>query len=125
MAKQETDIVVAIMKALSPLGVRLFKNVRGRFYTMDKKRIVSAGLQMAGASDLIGYKIVTITPDMVGKKFAQFLVIEAKSENGTTFDDQDTFIETVDKNGGLSGAAWSVADALEIAGLSDAVMSKQ
>ncbi len=46
MAKQETDIAHQIMLDLAPLGVRLFKNSRGLFYTLDVVEKIKSAFKM-------------------------------------------------------------------------------
>ena len=69
-----------------------------------------------GSSDLIGYKVVDITPDMVGKQVAVFTAIEVKTLRGRASDLQDKFIQQVKQDGGLAGIARSVTEAKEIIG---------
>lgn len=114
MAKIETDIVHDIQKTLSPMGARLWKNVRGMFLTLNGARTVRAGLQADGASDLIGFRPLLITPDMVGTTIAQFVCLEIKSATGVVSPQQRHFIEFVKKSGGVSGVARSAEDAARI-----------
>lgn len=102
MAVNETNIVHAIMKEVSNAGGRCWKNVRGFFYTKEGTPI-KAGLLCDGSSDLIGYRIVTITSDMVGKRIAQFMALEIKIETGRVSPEQANFITHIKENGGLSG----------------------
>lgn len=58
------------------------------------------------SGDLIGWRPVFITPDMVGKVIAQFTSIECKGENSKTKKSraraQERWAELVRKNGGLA-----------------------
>lgn len=114
MAKEETDITSNIRIDLSGFGVRVFKNVRGMFYTLDKKRKVKAGLMAPGASDLIGGTPVLITPDMVGRTIAVFTVIEVKTKDGKASGDQGDFITYVREMGGFAGVARNPQEARRI-----------
>lgn len=114
MAKRETDITHEIMIDSSPHGPRLWKNVRGMFLTLDGARKVRAGLQAAGASDLIGFTPVLVTPDMVGSIVAIFTAIETKTATGSASQEQTNYINFVSNNGGYAGIARSAADALKI-----------
>lgn len=59
------------------------------------------GVGPNGASDWLGYRIVTITPEMVGKTLAQFVAVEAKAPDAGAPDDaQIRFIERVNASGG-------------------------
>lgn len=62
---------------------------------------VRYGVGPNGASDWIGYRSVTITPDMVGTEIAQFIAVEAKAPDARTPDDaQLRFIGRIRKAGG-------------------------
>ncbi len=138
MAKQETDIAHQIMLDLAPLGVRLFKNSRGLFYTLDVVekiksafkmggwqsvlktissgglRKIRAGLSPNGSSDLIGFTVIEITPDMVGKKIPVFTAIETKTANGKATPEQDNYIQAVRRYNGFAGVARNTQDAKKI-----------
>ena len=136
MASKETAVVNAIMKDMSPLGVRLFRNVRGNFYTLDSVRALiaavrsmnklsisvaiqnlrqlAAGLLAPGASDLIGFTPVVITQDMVGQKIAVFCAVECKTETARPSPEQLHFCDFIRKSGGLAGIARSPEDARKI-----------
>ena len=120
-----------IQMAWSSLGNRLFRNnvgfawigqvVRVQTYTMmgigpgdvvlKNARPFHAGLCL-GSSDYIGWKIVTITEDMVGTKIAQFAAIETKSNTGRASKEQKSFIEIVNKSGGHGRIAKSLEESL-------------
>ena len=103
MAKTETDIVHRCMMMASACGATVFKNVRGVFLTLDGSRKVRAGLQITGSSDLIGWKSVVITPDMVGNRVAVIVCAEIKTPTGVASHEQLRFIDTVQKAGGIAG----------------------
>jgi hypothetical protein len=73
-------------------------------------RKVHFGLR-PGSADLVGWKTVTITPDMVGKKVAVFLSIETKSETGTLDDEQLNWLRQVQSHGGIAAMAKTEAAA--------------
>ena len=109
----EMNRLRAIMLGLSTPGVRLFRNNCGALKDADG-RLIRYGVANPGGSDLIGWKSVTITPEMVGQKLAIFLAIEVKGERTRVTDQQRNFIERVRLDGGLAGVARSVEDALAI-----------
>lgn len=117
MAAGETSVTNDIMLALSKSGCTVFKNVRGLFLTLDKKRKVRAGIQMDGASDLIGFTRVKITQDMVGRTLPIFTAIEVKTPapNKTyASTEQLDFIKAIKENNGIAGVARSPEDAKKI-----------
>lgn len=69
------------------------------------------GRPVVGASDLIGWTTVTITPDMVGQKVAVFTAGEAKPRRrGTASEEQERFINQVLADGGIAGVVRSPTD---------------
>lgn len=136
MAKEETDIVHRIMLDTSKLGARLWKNVRGEFFTkpevyglidaaksLNPTRIlkacrqlrrIKAGLMAADSSDLIGFRPVLITQDMVGSTLPVFTALEVKTETGAVRKGQSDFCDFIAKNGGFSGICRSTEDAKKI-----------
>jgi hypothetical protein len=74
---------------------------------------VRYGLQ-PGSSDLIGWRTVTITPEMVGQQVAVFTSIEVKTPTGRVKPEQQQWLDAVLSAGGIAGVARSVEDALRI-----------
>lgn len=106
MAKEETEITHAIISEAYKSDCFLSKNVRGLFTRWkkgDRGQPIRAGWGENGASDLIGFMPVTITPEMVGKTVAVFVAVEVKTEAGIVSDEQSAFLEIVKKKGGISG----------------------
>ena len=67
-----------------------------------------------GFSDTFGFRVIEITPDMVGQKIAQFVAIEVKTSKGRASDEQSKFIDVVNKNGGCGGICRSREDAIKL-----------
>jgi hypothetical protein len=76
-------------------------------------RPVSFGLAR-GSADLIGWRTVTITPDMVGSTIAVFTSIEVKTATGRLRPEQQQWLDAVQAAGGIAGVARSVEDAQQI-----------
>ena len=72
------------------------------------------GVGSPGGSDLIGYRKVTVTPEMVGQEIPVFAAIEVKTAKGRATKDQQRFIEHIRDAGGIAGIARSVDDAKNI-----------
>lgn len=109
----ETNILRSILLEVgSRADVRLFRNNVGVATFPDGSR-VAYGLA-PGSSDIIGFKQVTVTPEMVGQKVAIFVAIEVKREKGRISANQLTFIEAVRKFGGIAGIAKSASEALNL-----------
>lgn len=97
--------------------VRLFRNQVGALKDITG-RTVHFGMHK-GSSDLIGLRIVTVTPDMIGQRLAIFAAIEVKAPGGKhpVTEDQERFIEFIRKAGGLAGVARNPTQARHILGL--------
>ena len=46
-----------------------------------------------GSSDLIGFKTVKITPEMIGQEIAQFVLLEIKTESGKLTNVQHNWLQ--------------------------------
>lgn len=89
-----------------------FKNGR---LILDNARRFFAGL-CVGSSDLIGWRTVVVTPDMVGQRVAVFAAIEVKAKRGSPTTEQRAFTGAVNLAGGRAGFARSVDEARIIVG---------
>lgn len=118
MANAETDLQQRIRLALGthPL-LRLFRNNSGSLPDPRTGRYVQFGVASPGGSDLIGWRTITVTPDLVGHQLAIFTAIEVKTATGRATPAQRNFIHAVREAGGIAGIARSVADALKIASI--------
>lgn len=110
MGARETDISNRIRVELSKLGARLFRNQRGKHLSLDGKRVVTTGL-FPGASDLIGWTAIVVTPEMVGRTLAVFTSIEVKVGNKQATEDQERWIAAVESDGGIACVAHSPDEA--------------
>lgn len=105
----ESEIVADVRLALSKGPNRLFRNNVGAL--MDARgRLVSYGL-CVGSSDLIGWRTVEITPEMIGRKIAVFVALEGKMPGAYMTKEQQLFVEAVERAGGISGMFRSVQEA--------------
>jgi hypothetical protein len=111
MASEQT-IQQQIRLALSRGPVRLWRNNTGAMRD-ERGQLVRFGL-CPGSADLIGYRSLEITPDMVGQRVAVFTAVEVKAERGRPTPEQTAFLEHVVAAGGRAGIARSVADAERI-----------
>jgi hypothetical protein len=108
MASEQT-IQQQIRIACSHGATRLWRNNTGTLRDQHG-RPVQFGL-CKGSADLIGYRTVTITPDMVGQQVAVFASIEVKTPTGRIRPEQQQWLDTVRAAGGIAGVARSVSDA--------------
>lgn len=129
---EETNIVRRIL-LLGIAGIRLFRNNSGSAWigssvvikkreqvwlnpgdvVVKQGRFFTAGL-CTGSSDIIGFKSVDVTPEMVGSRVAVFTAIEAKTKSGRISKEQIAFIEMVNKHGGISFIATNENEAGEL-----------
>jgi hypothetical protein len=105
----EQEIQQKIRLACSRGSVRLMRNNTGTLKDQHG-RPVSFGL-CKGSADLIGWRTVTVTPDMVGQQVAVFASIEVKSATGRIRPEQQQWLDVVQAAGGIAGVARSVEDA--------------
>jgi hypothetical protein len=114
MANVETKIQQEIRLGLGMRDdVRLFRNQVGQLPDPRTGRPVQFGLAK-GSADLVGWKTITVTPDMVGKEVAIFTSIEVKALKGRATENQQAWMNCVEKAGGIAGIARSTEDAVEI-----------
>jgi hypothetical protein len=114
MANAETDLQQRIRLALgSRSDLRLFRNNTGTLPDPRTGRPVQFGLAR-GSADLIGWRTITITPEMVGTQIAVFTSIEVKTPTGHLTPEQRNWLGAVRKAGGIAGVARSICDANEI-----------
>lgn len=99
----------AWLSSLGPAGVHRLKD--GSIH-IEAPRPIALGLglpngdPLVGASDLIGWTTVEITPEMVGRRVAVFTAVETKrTKGGKASEDQINFVEQVKQAGGIAGIA--------------------
>ena len=108
----EQSIQQHIRLTCSTGATRLFRNNTGTLRDQHG-RPVSFGLAK-GSADLIGWRTVTITPEMVGQQVAVFTSIEVKTPTGRVKPEQQQWLDAVQAAGGIAGVARSVEEALRI-----------
>tara|TARA_A100001037_G_scaffold271616_1_gene267245 strand:- start:88 stop:486 length:399 start_codon:yes stop_codon:yes gene_type:complete len=114
VANSETKLQQEIRLALGTIpSLRLFRNQVGQLPDPRTGRYVQFGLAK-GSSDLVGFKTVKITPEMIGQEVAQFVSIEIKTERGKLTEVQQNWLQKVHDSGGIVGVARSIQDALKI-----------
>ncbi|MEN9862217.1 MAG: hypothetical protein RLZZ515_2699 [Cyanobacteriota bacterium] len=114
MPNAETDLQQRIRLAVGTRpDARLFRNQVGSLPDPRTGRLVTFGLAR-GSADLIGWRTVVITPEMVGQRVAVFTSIEVKTPTGRMRPEQQAWLGVVRGSGGIAGVARSVQDANEI-----------
>lgn len=111
MTQKETNVWKQLLIDLSPFGFRLFRNQRYKGKT-DKGAWIDCGVGGDGGSDLIGGRIITVTPDMVGKQIMQFVAIETKHGKNGASKEQKDFLNAVNQCGGLGILAYCTEDVI-------------
>ena len=105
----EQQIQQHIRLTCSTGATRLFRNNTGTLRDQHG-RPVQFGL-CKGSADLIGWRTVTVTPEMVGTAIAVFTSIEVKTATGRLRPEQQQWLDAVRAAGGIAGVARSVSDA--------------
>jgi VRR-NUC domain len=106
----EAPLMRRIMLAASRAGARIFRNNTGVAHHRDGS-VVRYGVGNGGA-DLIGWRSVTVTPCMVGRRAALFLALEVKTPGGKPTPEQQRFVQAVREAGGIGAVVRSEAEAL-------------
>jgi hypothetical protein len=123
---RESGVQKLIQLALGRLASMFRQNV-GQAWTGDAVKLPSGDVLIRnprpirlglckGSSDLIGWRSMVVTAEMVGRKLAIFTAVEVKALKGRPTDDQQNFIDRVREAGGFAGIARSPAEALAIIG---------
>jgi hypothetical protein len=116
VANAETDLQQRIRLALGTHpDARLFRNQVGSLPDPRTGRLVTFGLAR-GSADLIGWRTLVITPEMVGQRIAVFTSLEIKTPSGRLSPAQTHWLNAVRTAGGIAGVVRSVPDALQIIG---------
>ena len=105
----EQRIQQEIRLAISHGDTKVFRNNTGTLKDANG-RPVQFGL-CKGSADLIGWRTVTVTPEMVGQRIAVFTSIEVKTPTGRLRPEQQQWLDAVQAAGGIAGVARSVEDA--------------
>jgi len=93
-------------------GVRLFRNTVGAVRAQSG-RFLRYGLGV-GTPDIIGWRRVLVTPDMVGKSMAVFVGVEVKAPGEEPTEEQLRFLRDLHEAGGIAGWADSLDAALPL-----------
>jgi len=96
----EAAVLAAVRIALSKAGVTIWRNQTGAFRNRDDQ-LVRFGL-CKGSSDLIGFRSVLVTPEMVGTRVAVFVACEVKAPDGRATLEQTNFLRTILDAGGIA-----------------------
>jgi virulence-associated protein VagC len=131
---RESIIWKLVLLAVSRIrGVKLFRNNVGQAWTSPKSFTLKKGQVyharggervlmtpypinfglMKGSGDGIGWRTLTITPEMVGRDIAQFVSVETKTDKGRVREEQETWQANVNKAGGLAVIVRSAEEAEE------------
>lgn len=130
---RESEIQNQIRDTLSSGPVRLFRNAQGDGILIGHKHphtrqsIITKVIELVrslggfanrvkfglvpGSGDLIGYRQVVVTPEMVGRTVAVFLSTEVKTTTGAIREDQIRWLDHINSVGGIAIIARSLEDA--------------
>jgi hypothetical protein len=114
VANAETTLQQQIRLAVGTRSdLRLFRNQVGSLPDPRTGRLVTFGLAK-GSADLIGWRTLVVTPEMVGQRIAVFTSLEIKTPSGRLSPAQTHWLHAVRSAGGIAGVVRSVPDALRI-----------
>jgi hypothetical protein len=90
----------------------IFRNHAGCLQD-QRGKYVRFGLS-PGSPDLVGWKRIRVTEDMVGQDLAVFTGIEIKVPGEKPREDQQRWLDTLAAAGGIAGVAHSIGEAVDI-----------
>ena len=79
----------------------------------QRGKMVTFGLS-PGSPDLVGWKTVEVTADMIGQRLAVFVGIEVKMPGEKPRADQAHWLAQLEQAGGVAGVATSTDEAVDI-----------
>jgi hypothetical protein len=112
MVQPETRLQNQIRLAVSAncQDVTLYRNHTGALRD-NRGKFVQFGLS-PGSPDLVGYKKVCITEDMVGQDLAVFIGMEIKMPGEIARDDQQCWLNRLEEHGGIACVVHSETEAI-------------
>lgn len=113
MGIAETEASDNVLNALAPLQVKVFRVQAGSWWacTAPGGKLYRMQGAREGVADYCGWRSIIITPEMVGRKMAQFVAIECKSKTGKAREAQLRFGEAVRRDGGIAGVCRDATEA--------------
>jgi hypothetical protein len=106
--RQKEALVNDAIAAWAPLHPELVlgRNKRRLATPPGMKAPIMLGWLVDGSADWIGYRSIVVTPDMLGKRIAQFVAVEAKRPDGGVLSkEQEGFLNALKDAGGCCGVA--------------------
>lgn len=114
MSSKEGAAIAMVQLEKTREGWRLFRNTVGQGWTGKADKVMGGGVFIlapqrvtfglcTGSSDLVGWRPLVITADMVGKTVAQFAAVEVKTESYKNLtEEQVNFLQQVLGAGGIA-----------------------
>ena len=109
---KETPILQQCRLAAHKYGLQLFRNNTGKLKDVTG-RWVTFGLAI-GSGDLLGWRTVVVTPEMVGKKLAIFTSVEVKGPGKKLTPAQENWMREVRRAGGIADVVYSPDDLIKL-----------
>lgn len=119
----EKPLITKVILKFSEFGYRLFRINTGLAWQGDVQKLDDGNILIRnprpfragikGMPDTIGFITLTVTPEMVGRKFAIFTALEMKHGKTKTTPEQINFLSMVEEKGGISAIVRDEQDALD------------
>jgi hypothetical protein len=115
------ELIEEMKRAAADYGSRLFKNASGLARHKDERGKVwvvkyGVGPSNGGGHDLLGWREVVITPEMVGMTIAQFISFDGKVGDDELSDEQIKWMTWVINGGGIACEIRNIEQLAEILG---------
>lgn len=100
-----TNDAIAEWAALHP-ELMIGRNKRRLATPVGYHKPIMLGWLVEGSADWIGYRSMVITPDLVGRRVAVFVAIEAKrADGGVVSKEQEAFLNAAKDAGAIAGVS--------------------
>ena len=111
--QRESVVLDSVRQSVKRMpNVTLYRNSQGAVQL--PQGMLRYGVGPNGASDLIGYVTLTVTPAMVGREVAVFAALEVKAPGKNATPEQAAFIDRIIEAGGVAGVATNANEARRI-----------
>ena len=110
----EAELMERVLRRLrKDPGLRIRRNLTGTFRSMNGIHTVQVGFGQ-GSADLIGWRSIVVTPELVGRRVAVFTALELKGRRTPWQPGQKDFLRQAQEAGCIAGMARTLREAVDL-----------